>query len=83
MDEFAKYLATPPLETIQNPRQWWLDSTQQLAYPNLSKIALDLLSCSSTSAPVERLFSSTRITITARRNRLHIGFVEHIECLKS
>lgn len=78
-----KYLATPPLETIQDPRTWWLDSTQQITYPNLSKMALDLLSCPSTAALVERLFSSARITITARRNKLHIAVVNRIECLKS
>lgn len=83
MDEYAKYLATPPLECVQDPRKWWLDSTQQQAYPNLSKMALDLLSIPRTSAPVERLFSSAKITITARRNKLQIATVERIECLKS
>lgn len=35
------------------------------------------------SAEVERLFSSYKITITDRRNRIGIDAVEAIECLKS
>jgi hypothetical protein len=35
------------------------------------------------SAEPERLFSSAKITITDRRNRLGIESIEAIECLKS
>ena len=46
-------------------------------------MALDLLSIPAMSAEVERLFSSCKITIIDRRNRIGINAVEAIECLKS
>jgi hypothetical protein len=46
-------------------------------------MALDILSIPAMSAEPERLFSSAKITITDRRNRLGIESIEAIECLKS
>ncbi|ODQ76865.1 hypothetical protein LIPSTDRAFT_67870 [Lipomyces starkeyi NRRL Y-11557] len=46
-------------------------------------MALDVLSIPAMSAEPERLFSSAKITITDRRNRLGIETIEAIECLKS
>jgi hypothetical protein len=62
---------------------WWLEERQQRLYPNLSKMALDILTISVMSAVPERLFSSANITISDRRNRLHSDTTEAIECLKS
>ncbi|ODQ68784.1 hypothetical protein LIPSTDRAFT_76754, partial [Lipomyces starkeyi NRRL Y-11557] len=45
-------------------------------------MALDVLSIPAMSAEPERLFSSAKITITDRRNRLGIETIEAIECLK-
>jgi hypothetical protein len=66
-----------------DPREWWQETTQRKVYPNLSRMALDLLSIPATSAEVERLFSSCKITITDRRNRIGIESVGAIECSKS
>jgi hypothetical protein len=46
-------------------------------------MALDILSIPAISAEPERLFSSAKITITDRRNRLGIESIEAIKCLKS
>ena len=46
-------------------------------------MALDILLIPAMSAEPERLFSSAKITITDRRNRLGIESIEAIECLKS
>ena len=81
-DEYQKYINSPIVET-QDPRAWWLEATQRNNFPNLSKMALDLLSIPAMSAEVERLFSSCKITITDRRNQIGIDSVEAIECLKS
>ena len=62
---------------------WWLEERQQRLYPNLSKMALDILTIPAMSAAPERLFSSANITISDRRNRLHGDTTEAIECLKS
>jgi hypothetical protein len=46
-------------------------------------MALDVLSIPAISAELERLFSSAKISITDRRNRLGIESIKAIECLKS
>ena len=68
---------------IKDARKWWLESTQQLDYPNLSIMALDLLSIPAMSAEPKRLFSGAKITITDRRNKLGIKMIQAIESLKS
>jgi hypothetical protein len=52
-------------------------------YPNLSRMAVDILSIPAMSAEPERLFSGAKITITDRRNRLGSDMIEALECLKS
>jgi hypothetical protein len=46
-------------------------------------MALDVLSIPAMSAAPERLFSSSNLTISDRRNRINIDTVEATECLKS
>lgn len=86
-DEYKRYCKDPvvemDLDELFDPREWWQETTQRKVYPNLSRMALDLLSIPAMSAEVERLFSSCKITITDRRNRIGIEAVEAIECLKS
>ena len=49
----------------------------------LSRMALNLLSIPAMSAEPERLFSSCKITITDRRNKLSVKVIEALECLRS
>jgi hypothetical protein len=81
-DEYQNYLSAPRIK-VKDVRKWWLEDTQQTLYPNLSKMALDLLSIPAMSAEPERLFSDTKITLQDRRNRLGIDIIEAIECIKS
>ena len=46
-------------------------------------MAINILSIPTMSLSPKRLFSSTKITITDRRNRLGIALVQALECLKS
>jgi hypothetical protein len=62
---------------------WWMEKTQQMSYPNLSRMALDILSIPAMSAWPERLFSSVKLCITELRNKLGMDILEAIECLKS
>ena len=62
---------------------WWLEPTQQKNFPTLSKMDMDYLSIPGMSAEPERLFSSTKMTITDRRNRLRSDIIEALECLRS
>jgi hypothetical protein len=82
-DEYSKYLLAPVIPEVTDPRAWWLEPTQRKTYPNLSIMALDILSIPAMSAEPERLFSGAKITITDRRNRLGIESIQAIECLKS
>jgi hypothetical protein len=85
-DEYFRYIREPPVpqdHIKQGACSWWLEERQQRLYPNLSKMALDILTIPAMSAAPERLFSSANITISDRRNRLHSDTTEAIECLKS
>jgi hypothetical protein len=52
-------------------------------YPNLSKLALDILSIPAISAAPERLFSGTKIVYLYLGNKLGMDLLEVLECLKS
>jgi hypothetical protein len=84
MDEYTKYCQLDPLidEDI-NPRDWWREPAQRKAYPNLNIMTLDILSIPAMSAEPERLFSGAKTTITDRRNKLGIEFIQAIKSLKS
>jgi len=46
-------------------------------------MALDYLSIPAMSTEAERLFSSCKVTLTDRRNRLGVDLLKALECLKS
>ena len=46
-------------------------------------MAIDYLSIPTISSEVERLFSSAKITLTDRRNRLSVDLLKALEYLKS
>ena len=52
-------------------------------FPNLSRIALDLLSIPAMSADPERFWSGAKITVADRHGKLKIETIEALECLKS
>jgi len=83
MDEYTRYYEAPPHHDFDDVRDWWLAPEQQAIYPNLSKMALNLLSIPAMSVAPERLFSSCKITITDRRNKLLVKAIEALECLIS
>jgi len=81
-DEYERYIREPVLE-VSNALAWWLDPVQRSRFPQLSCLAVDLLSIPAMSAEAERLFSNARRTISDDRNRLEINTIEALECLKS
>lgn len=82
-DEYIRYCSLPQVPGVKQGYKWWLEPTQQTNFPNLSRMALDILSIPAMSADPERLFSGAKITISDRRNRLGIFTIEALECLKS
>ena len=83
IDEYERYCKSEQVYGFESALAWWLEETQQKSYPNLSKMAVDILSIPAMSAEPERLFSGAKITITDRRNRLGSDTIEALECLKS
>ncbi|OLL26463.1 putative AC transposase [Neolecta irregularis DAH-3] len=82
-DEYLQYCQADRVYGFESALTWWLEETQQLSYPNLSKMAIDILSIPAMSAEPERLFSGAKITVTDRRNQLGIEVIQALECLKS
>jgi hAT family protein len=60
-----------------------MEERQKRDFPNLSRMALDILSIPAMAADPERLFSSAGLTVTDRRNHLSIESIEALECIKS
>ncbi len=56
------------LKRCETLLKWWKAHREE--YPRLSKMALNLFSIPMMSAECERVFSSTKILITERRNGL-------------
>lgn len=81
-DEYKRYCASDCTFDVDT-RMWWLEKTQQQSYPNLSRMALDMLSIPAMAADPERLFSSAKLVISDLRNKLGIDIIEAFECLKS
>ena len=81
-DEFTAFTKAPCVAIKGPAYKWWLQPEQQKTYPNLSRMAIVLLSIPSMSAEPERVFSGARRTITWERMRLGSKAIEHNECLK-
>lgn len=84
-DEFEAFTTGTPvlLDKTETALDWWLQSSQLRSYPNLSHMAIDILSIPAMSAEPERVFSGCRRTISWTRMRLGIKVIEEGECLKS
>lgn len=54
----------------------------QIKWPTLFKLAMDLIPIQATSVPCERVFSASKETARARRNRLKPNIMEAIQILK-
>ena len=95
-EEVDSYLAVPSREEWDSIAFWEvcyvvdliLDAylydlqANQNKFPTLFKLAMDILSIQASSVPCERVFSSSKETITARRNALSPPLVEALQLLK-
>jgi len=79
-DELEEFLGSNTIE-VDDPILWWYQ--HRMDYPQLSRMAFDIFSIPAMSTEVERVFSSSGITITPRRNRLKADIIEAVECQKS
>jgi hypothetical protein len=81
-DEFERFINSPAIAINTPALNWWLQQQQRTSYPQLSKMAIDVLSAVPMSAESERVFSAARRTIPWTRARLEGAIIEQIECLK-
>jgi hAT family C-terminal dimerisation region len=78
-DEFDAYLAGPLTASLidENRFTWFANSGST----QLTPMAFDILSIPAMSAETERIFSDTKLTISANRNRLGEDIIEATECM--
>ena len=83
LDEYARYCLLSQHYDFEDVRRWWMEERQKRDFPNLSRMALDILSIPAMAADPERLFFSAGLTVTDRRNYLLIESIKDLECIKS
>ena len=81
-NKYNHYITQEPTSD-QNPLQWWLLPTQQTKYPNLSCMAIDILTIPAMSDEPERVFSNAKLTLHELRSRLGMETLRAFECIKS
>lgn len=71
-DKYERFFSAPIERDLDkylyNPLLWWKERVE--AYPTLSRMAFDLLSCPPTSCDYERAFSAASDCYSAERSRL-------------
>jgi hAT family C-terminal dimerisation region len=82
-DEFDSFINGGDIDLTVPAFEWWLQPGVAKRFPNLSRMAVDILSVPSMSAEPERVFSGARRTISWDRMRLGSKVIEQTECLKS
>jgi hypothetical protein len=80
-DEYDSYCREKPLK-MAPPQLIQYRNGQVVNTPSLAQMALDLLSIPAMAAECERVFSSAKILISDRRNRLKDDIVEANECIR-
>jgi hypothetical protein len=82
-DDFDSFISEAPIALAEDttPLQWWCSEDVRIAYPRLSRMAIDILSVPAESAEPERTFSGARRTARWDRLRLLIESIEKIECI--
>jgi hypothetical protein len=85
-DEYEDYCSMsvePGLKDGPAAIAWWCEPRQRTRFPNLYKMAVDVLSIPAMSAEPERLFSECKRILTSDRHSMVAETLEAVECLKS
>jgi hypothetical protein len=82
--DFMSFVESDPIDIGSlTPLQWWCKAEQRQRYPQLSSMAIAILSIPPESAEPERVFSGARRTCSWERSRLKTQKIEVLECLGS
>ena len=68
LDEDTRWKLEPWVPSVDNPITYWLSLRRD--YPNLSRLALDVLSIPASSCDCERMFSELGDLLGPRRRRI-------------
>ena len=79
--EVQKYLVAPRADYKSNILEWWKKNCKN--YPDLSRMARDILSTTASSVFIERFFSSGSQIMTNRRNRMKADILNAYMCVHS
>ena len=83
-DELSRYFRLRRDKTVKNPIAWWKDKqVENDGFPQLSRLALDILSIPAMATETERLFSLAKLLMTSQRLSLADESVCQTLCLKS
>jgi hypothetical protein len=84
VDDFMAFIEAQPIDLDgMTPLEWWCGSEQRRRYPQLSQMAIAILSIPAESSEPERTFSGARRTCSWDRLRLSCSKIEMIECIAS
>jgi hypothetical protein len=81
-DEFERFIYSPADNIDISALDWWLEPSQERTYPQLSQMAINILSAPAMSAESERVFSGARRTVSWTRASLETLLIKQLECLK-
>jgi hypothetical protein len=81
MDDLDDFIRAAPIRICGSPLQWWCHRDQRRAYPQLSRMAIDILSIAPESADPEAAFSGGRRTLSWDRERMTCENLEKVECI--
>jgi hypothetical protein len=86
LDEFERWHKSEPRaakgsEAANNPIKYWVGLRDR--YPNLSKLALDVLSIPASSCECERMFSELGHLLEPRRRGLRPELLAAIQCVRT
>jgi len=82
-DQLRDFQHSAPEEEISDLMEFWQTKLHTSRWSHLSRMALSIHSIPAMSAEVERVFSSSKILLSDRRNRLGDDVIAAVECLKS
>ncbi|KAK5987244.1 hypothetical protein PT974_11368 [Cladobotryum mycophilum] len=78
VDDFEDFIKALPIKISRSPLEWWCHRDQRKNYPQLGRMAINILSIAPESA-----FSGGRRTLSWDRERMTCKNLERVECIGS
>ncbi|KAF6815154.1 transposase-like protein [Colletotrichum plurivorum] len=77
--ELDRYYRQSIAQPVDDPVQWWI--SHRKTFPNLSRLALDILAVPAMATDCERAFSLAKLTLTSQRLSMRPQTLEETQCL--